>query len=141
MSNLTQLIYVSKATIDFSPERLTGLLSKIRPNNQQRDISGMLLHDGGAFMQVLEGDRAVLDDLFDTIQTDPRHTDVVLILEKPIAKRQFPDWSMGFTEITDEMLGKIDGLNDFYEAKTCLKDVDVGRAVKILDSFSRGNWH
>lgn len=140
MSDLVQLVYVSRATRELSTEDLTQLLSKIRPNNQSNSITGMLLFDGGAFMQVIEGDSASISHLFSRIQLDSRHENIVHILEKPIVKRQFPDWSMGFRDITDDMLSSIDGLNDFFVAKTCLADIDANRAVRILDAFSNGKW-
>lgn len=140
MSDLIQLVYVSQATKDFEDAELTRLLEGIRPNNGKLGISGMLLYDGGAFMQVLEGDREVLENLYERIECDPRHTGLVKILQKTIAKRQFPDWTMGFSTISDEMLESVDGLNDFFRAKTCLTQVDAGRAVKILSSFEKGSW-
>lgn len=123
-----------------SPEDLTKLLLKIRPNNQLNGITGMLLFDGGAFMQVIEGTPADIAHLFSRIQLDPRHKNIVHIVEKPIAKRQFPDWSMGFREITDDMLESVDGLNDFFVTKSCLANIDASRAVRILDAFSKGKW-
>jgi len=140
MSDLIQLVYVSKATREMSAEDLTRLLIKIRPNNQLNNISGMLLFGGGAFMQVIEGAPSDIAHLFSRIQLDSRHQSIVHILEKPIAKRQFPDWSMGFREVTDEMLSTIDGLNDFFVAKSCLANMDASRAVRIMESFSKGKW-
>lgn len=140
MTDLIQLVYVSKATGEVSCEDLTKLLLKIRPNNQLNNITGMLLFDGGSFMQVIEGAPNDIAHLFSRIQLDPRHEQIVHILEKPIAKRQFPDWSMGFRDITDAMLDSIDGLNDFFVAKSCLAQVDSSRAVRILDAFAKGKW-
>lgn len=140
MSDLIQLVYVSRATRDLSADDLTQLLAKIRPNNQQNAVTGMLLFDGGSFMQVIEGESNTIHHLFARIQLDARHSNIVHILEKPILKRQFPDWSMGFKNITDEMLSQVDGLNDFFVAKTCLSSVNQGRAVRILDAFARGKW-
>jgi len=140
MSDLKQLVYVSQATRELYEADLARLLERIRPNNSAAGVTGMLLYDGGAFMQVIEGNEATLEKLYNVIIRDPRHKDVVVILEKAIARRQFPDWSMGFAEINDEMLSRVDGLNDFFSAKTCLKSVDAGRAIKILESFQRGSW-
>lgn len=140
MTDLIQLVYVSRATQDMTPENLTGLLAKIRPNNQKNAITGMLLFDGRSFMQVIEGNSRDIQHLFARIQLDPRHANIVHILEKPIVKRQFPDWSMGFRNITDDMLSEIDGLNDFFIAKTCLDNIDESRAIRVLEAFSKGKW-
>lgn len=140
MSDLIQLVYVSKATHEFTSDDLTNLLLKIRPNNQINNITGMLLFDGGSFMQVIEGKSASIAHLFSRIQSDPRHQNIVHILEKPVVARQFPGWSMGFRNITSEMLAQNTGLNDFFVDKTCLADMDANRAVRILEAFSKGRW-
>lgn len=140
MTDLVQLVYVSKATQEMTGEDLTKLLLKIRPNNQLNGITGMLLFDGGSFMQVIEGKPKDIAYLFSRIQLDSRHKNIVHLLEKPIAKRQFPDWSMGFRDITDAMLESVEGLNDFFITKSCLANVDASRAVRILDAFAKGRW-
>lgn len=140
MRQLTQLVYVSRASQQFSADDLTQLLSKIRKKNLEREVTGMLLRDGGSFMQVLEGESDKLERLFEHIQKDSRHHNIVLIMERPVSKRLFPDWSMGFRQVSDEMLAELDGLNDFYSARTCLDSVDEGRATKIIDAFARGRW-
>lgn len=141
MTQLSQLIYVSKSCKPLGSDDLKQLLKKIRPRNEIAGISGMLLFDGGSFFQVLEGERTRITTLFEEIKTDPRHHSVVSILERPIRDRQFPDWSMGFAELNDDLYQQIEGLNDFYSAATCLNSIDPGRATKILQAFSQGRWH
>lgn len=138
MSDLIQLVYVSTATQDLSLEDLTDLLSKTRSSNQTKQITGMLIFDGASFMQVIEGAPQDIKDLYARIQTDPRHENLVKIYDKPIEERQFPNWSMGFKDVSDEMLRSIEGLNDFFTKKTCLADLDSNRALRIFEYFSNG---
>ncbi|HSG62606.1 MAG TPA: BLUF domain-containing protein [Pseudomonadales bacterium] len=141
MSALQQLVYVSRTNVHWGDDDLFKFLANIRPKNQSRHVTGMLLFDGSAFLQILEGESATLCELFALIQRDTRHDGIVTILEKPIAKRQFPDWSMGFEQVNAERLNHIDGLNDFFTEKTCLADIDKGRAAKILLAFEQGRWY
>ena len=136
MSDLIQLVYVSTATRQLNEEDLTDLLTKTRESNQTKHITGMLLFDGASFMQVIEGDRDPIESLYVRIKSDPRHENIVTIFEKPIEKRQFPDWSMGFKNLSGDMLRKIEGVNDFFADKTCLGDVEQSRALRILEYFS-----
>ena len=140
MGELNQLVYVSRASKTWSEDELAALLQNIRPKNHARGVTGMLLYDQQSFLQILEGAEDVLQELFAQIQRDTRHHQIVTILQKPIPKRQFPDWSMGFESVSADQLSKVDGLNDFFGEKACLADIDKGRALKILTAFENGRW-
>ena len=47
-----------------------------------------------AFVQILEGDPARVDELFDVIRGDPRHHDVVLLDVRSTLTRTFERFSM-----------------------------------------------
>src|SRR4029078_12584003 len=46
-----------------------------------------------------EGPRADGERLYETLNHDPRHKDLLLLLSEPLAARQFPDWSMAYMMI------------------------------------------
>lgn len=138
MSDLIQLVYVSRATQKFTLSDVTDLLCKARISNKQESITGMLLYDGESFMQVIEGERPEVLELYAKIKRDPRHDNLVHVFDKSIPKRQFPDWSMGYQDMSDEVQAGVDGLNDFFSSRTCLADVDSGRALRILEVFAQG---
>ena|SRR6056300_797189 len=140
MDVLHQLVYVSKSQSSWDDLKTVEFLKRIRAKNHAKGVTGMLLFYNQSFLQILEGRPEVLSQLFATICTDPRHSQVVTILEKPIAKRQFPDWSMGFEHVSAEKLQSVEGFNDFFDEKTCLLDIDAGRAKKILTAFEQGRW-
>lgn len=103
---LLNLIYVSSAVLDFTPRDLAGLLQRSRCKNAVLGVTGMLLHQGGNFIQVLEGEEEPVRSLFDTIAVDPRHKDVRKIFEERVGVRSFGEWSMGFENV--DMLGPDD---------------------------------
>jgi hypothetical protein len=140
MAQLIQIIYASCATQAFSPEDLTDLLQQSRRDNQRLGLTGMLLYSDDSFLQVLEGEAATVDALYEKLHRDKRHQQLTLIIREPIARRSFADWSMGFSSATPEELAKIDGLNDFFEAGSCFTDLDSGRAKKLLAAFAEGSW-
>lgn len=93
-------IYFSQSTPFYHESRLPTLLEQWRDYNAKANISGILLYVQGSIMQVLEGEAQAVETLFDRIQTDPRHTDVTRVMNRPIAQRLFPDWTMGYETLT-----------------------------------------
>ena len=96
---LYELIYGSVQTRPFTPVKLSELLTHARAHNQQLDVTGVLLHQNGVFIQVLEGEDKVVSALYDRISRDPRHKNVAVFRRGPIQARQFAGWSMGFVEL------------------------------------------
>lgn len=90
------LVYVSSAVELFTQEGLLILLDRCVERNKKNGISGMLLYKDGNFMQVLEGDEAVVLCTYEKILKDHRHHGVNVLLQGYQACRQFPMWSMGF---------------------------------------------
>jgi hypothetical protein len=113
---MIQITYISRATAPMSAENLLALLQQCLPNNASRSVTGMLLYGNDTFLQVLEGDEQVVENLFDTIGKDTRHTDIQLLRRRPIESRQYSDWSMGFKRISGQDLQNIDGLRNFGES-------------------------
>jgi hypothetical protein len=70
----------------------------------------MLLYGNGTFLQVVEGEAAVVDALLDKISRDPRHTGMKILRREAIDARQYPDWSMGFEQVTERSLQDVPGL-------------------------------
>ena len=140
MAELMHLIYASKASTDFSKDDIVVLLEKARNKNESLNVTGMLLFDNGGFLQVLEGEEETVNQLFSVISSDSRHRNIVKIISEAIPERQFDDWTMGYASISRQELAKIEGMNDFFTGKTCLADVDKGRAKKILNAFANGRW-
>ncbi len=110
---MLQIAYLSSATAPMSRQDLQDLLGTCRENNAARGITGMLLYGNGTFLQVLEGDEVTVDALLDTIRKDPRHGDLQVLHRKTVDRRQYPDWTMGFTQLSDGDLRKVKGLQDF----------------------------
>ena len=95
-SDLDSLVYVSSAVRLLSLGEITYLLKRARERNSEYGITGVLLYDGGNFMQYLEGPEASLDVIYRIIQADGQHTGIILLSREAIEERQFGDWSMGF---------------------------------------------
>jgi len=90
---LVRLLYASRAT--GGPETIEAILQQCRRNNPEHGITGILCHSGNLFMQVLEGGRTAVNELYTRIARDPRHQDVTLLHYEEIGERLFSGWTMG----------------------------------------------
>ena len=114
---MIHIIYISSATKDMNEKDLLELLEESRRNNKKYNVTGMLLYKNGAFLQVLEGDEKYLDEIYKTILQDERNTGHYLIERKEITQRQFPDWSMGFEDLTHHGIDELEGYSDIFKKK------------------------
>lgn len=131
---MKQLIYVSSASGQMSDDQLIKLLEKARIFNKEKCLTGLLLYQNGNFMQVLEGEDPEVNELYDKIKIDRRHKGLIVILEEEVDKRYFPDWSMGFRNVTND---NIEGFSDYF-IKGKSKDEEAiiaGNAKKLLSGF------
>jgi len=111
------LCYVSAASTHMSKEQLLELLDTCQKNNTAIGVTGLLLYNGhGTFIQVLEGEQAVIEDLYNKIQKDNRHHRVNCIGKKAIEQRSFPNWSMGFKSLDEENVSSVPGFSDFMNS-------------------------
>jgi hypothetical protein len=92
-------MYASRAAESVDHDALLAILKKSKANNPAIGITGVLCFSGGIFLQVLEGGRAGINQLYNRIAADPRHTDVVLLSYEEIGERRFAGWSMGQVNI------------------------------------------
>lgn len=94
-TGLMRLIYFSECS-DAKAVDVDKILEISRRNNKEKGITGFLVFDGQYFVQVLEGGRRVVSDLYLKIAGDGRHNNVVLVGFQQISERGFTNWSMGF---------------------------------------------
>lgn len=105
--DLYQLAYMSTSLHDFKKDDLTLLLNKSRAANMEAFVTGVLFYKSDQFLQVLEGDKSKVTELFNKIKNDTRHSNVNVIFENSILVKTFPDWSMGLAiSVEDEELSK-----------------------------------
>ena len=75
------LVYTSVAVAPFSEVDLIQLLEQSRNSNKTTDITGILLYIQGKFIQVLEGEKTVVNKLYTKIVGDVRHKKVTIVIE------------------------------------------------------------
>jgi hypothetical protein len=128
-SALYCLSYVSTQSYPMKTADLLAMLEPARDKNARLGITGLLLHRGDSFFQVLEGGREEVESLFATIAADPRHKRVEIVTEGLVAAREYADWQMAFIELEGYDLSALPGFSDV------LKDTPAAR--EFLRSLSR----
>lgn len=133
------LIYLSSSVKPMNHDQLSTLLQQCRDNNQKNGITGMLLYQNGTFMQMIEGDKQVILDLYDDIRKDDRHTGIHKVLAGDIEERNFEDWSMGFFNM--DKAGDLPKYRDYIEENLALRsfEADSQDAYEFMIMFNKIN--
>ena len=92
---LVRCLYASRAAASPDSALLDEILEKSRKKNPALGITGLLCVSGEIFIQVLEGGRDEVCELYNAIVRDPRHKQVRLLSYEEISERRFGAWTMG----------------------------------------------
>ncbi|MEM9951663.1 MAG: BLUF domain-containing protein [Chloroflexota bacterium] len=131
---LVTLVYFSVAYKKEVPDaELMDILTIARKNNKTLNVTGMLLYRDGFFIQALEGEQAIVEDLYTKIAQDSRHKNIITVYQNEISKRLFMDWFMGFNRLEDRHLADIEGYDGVVDAEFFA--TKPGRVTSLLETF------
>jgi hypothetical protein len=97
---LVRCLYASRPLEPLSSAFVNNILEQSRKNNPALGITGLLCVSEDLFIQVIEGGRDEVCDLFNAIVRDQRHQQVRLLIYEEIEVRQFGNWTMAQVNIT-----------------------------------------
>ena len=135
---MNYLIYISAAKKLMDEPELLEILEVSRKNNQAKNITGMLIYGEGTFIQVIEGNEEDLENLYNKIERDPRHKNLIKLTDGALGKRNFADWSMGFKSVNAEELKMLEGYIDPKSEKFLGND-NPHTAISVLKTFAQNN--
>ncbi len=98
--HIKQIVYSSQAVRAFTEADLAALLEHAQASNLRAGITGVLLHTTGRFVQCIEGPSDAIDDLYERINADSRHADVLTLQETVLPQACFEQWTMGCALVT-----------------------------------------
>ena len=127
-TQLKQVIYVSEIT-DTSSDSLTDIYDISQKNNFQSGISGCLLIGSNSYLQLLEGPKSAVENLYSKIQVDSRHKKVKKLFEQHIEEKLFPSWSMKFAPFNN-----VKWDNKEFDAGK-FQNINAAAAVKVFQSI------
>jgi hypothetical protein len=107
--DLFSLLYVSKLASGDGGE-VARICARSRDNNLRDDITGLLVFDGSAFCQYVEGPRAAVASLLGRLERDRRHLNMHVLRLAPVGGgRRFPSWRLGYAFSADpEAIARIE---------------------------------
>lgn len=129
---LRRIIYSSKATKHFGERELLDILHDARAFNSIDNITGVLMHKNGTFVQVIEGEPDVVEDLFNRIKLDKRHSNIKIITDTSAASRIFPNWAMGCADFNRPELSLIPGIRTDLNNPEVIKEI-ISRLPEIAE--------
>jgi hypothetical protein len=97
---LVRCVYASRASGALTPEMVDDILDRSRARNPAHGITGILCYAGDVFIQVLEGGREDVCELYNAIIRDGRHHHVCLLSFEEIRERKFCNWTMGHVDLS-----------------------------------------
>jgi len=91
---LVRLLYVSRSVQPVGDDFIESILEQSRKHNPQLGITGVLCQSGEFFLQVLEGGRTAVNQLYGQILRDERHRDAMMLHYEEVSERRFASWTM-----------------------------------------------
>ena len=96
---MKEIVYTSTPWGLVFDDDVLNIVRVSRRTNAAVGVTGFLVYDGSMFLQVIEGEDAIVDRLAARILRDDRHSGVHILSDTPIAKRSFARWSMGYRAV------------------------------------------
>lgn len=90
------IFYTSRTNIDAGEveENLADIVRACRKHNKVDGVTGVLLYENGTFIQALEGEENAVRATLERVKRDPRHSNLKILVDRPIETRSFPNWEM-----------------------------------------------
>ncbi|WP_405569340.1 BLUF domain-containing protein [Winogradskyella sp. Asnod2-B02-A] len=129
---LRQIIYTSQASEQFNKRSLLDLLHTSRGYNTIDNISGILMHRDGYFLQIIEGEQDVVEDLFQRLSNDTRHKNIKIIHDRSVESRLFSNWAMGCADFNEPELSMLPGIRTDLSNPKVIEDL-ITRLPEIAD--------
>lgn len=133
-----ELLYCSFANEDLTANDITDILKTSHKWNSLHGITGSLLYYDNQFIQIIEGEKQEVKDLYCKIQNDIRHKNVVLLGENEKKNRFFDTWSMAFKELSLSDMDNIDkvlSINNFITYNSF--DYKLTKAMKLFCTLAK----
>jgi hypothetical protein len=140
---LYSLIYYSHSVGTMYTKDMNPILVQSRARNSIQSLTGMLIyvegvfndHAEGRFLQILEGTKKEVTEVYASIKNDLRHNKVTIIKEGPIEERNFSSWKMGYKSYN---LARYPDLQFFFDldTKSLIYNDNDHPMLEFLKSFS-----
>ena len=130
---LFTFVYCSRATEGVDNVEVARIVESAQRRNLARGITGVLVFGSGVFFQWIEGPPAQMQNLIESLHSDPRHYDVVsLDQSEEQRERLYPNWEM--EQVAADDIGAV--LQDALESAE--DENNVAALRRILEHLASG---
>jgi hypothetical protein len=139
---LVQLLYASIPSENhITSQSLADFLPTAIVKNKENDITGLLISSPSFYVQLIEGKREKINQLYNNISKDQRHSGIILLRYSEIREKEFSDWSMSHTteqELLDSFVSSVVlpekiALNTLTGAKTMSAMRRLAALLRVVD--------
>ncbi|MFM9989831.1 MAG: BLUF domain-containing protein [Burkholderiaceae bacterium] len=110
---MIRITYLSQAAPNFSSIDLLYLLEQCHVNNPKLGLTGLLIFGNETFLQTIEGENHIVEEIIDKISKDKRHIKFQVLSKQLIENRQYSNWAMGFEKLTEQTIAEVPKLKNF----------------------------
>ena len=144
---LRQVAYVSNTVSKdgFDEEVTSEILLNCRRYNLNHGITGVLIHHESSCFQLVEAPKEQIDSVMLRIYKDPRHRNIIIIMDRQVNCRSFKTWSMMFRDLkhTETMrtwaeeteLLLFDEISHFDPEEPVEKSEKIDRLIKLYENL------
>jgi hypothetical protein len=130
---LKTICYISNATQPESLDIINKIYANAKQNNLKHNITGILIYQNGNFLQVLEGIEENIDVTYQKIKFDPRHKNIIKVIDNRIEQRIFEDYNFGFSIIKSSVEFK--QLIEYLEWLKQAENKIANKIIAIVENF------
>ena len=91
-----ELIYYSRASKEMTEKEINEILATAHERNKDLCVSGILIYYNGYFVQLLEGNRVPVNQIFQCISNDERNENVTVMSVREIVHKSYKGWDMAY---------------------------------------------
>jgi hypothetical protein len=122
------IVYTSEVTsfeCDIN-KLLMDIVEKAQRNNPGLDVTGLLFYHNRRFLQLIEGTQVALEKLMSVIQADPRHENIVRIIDEDIYEKSFGQWNMDSLNLSENEVIDVEELKLIRDVFKKNMNIDTG---------------
>lgn len=124
------IIYTSRYTGEASQiaDDLRTITQTAKNNNPALNITGLLFYHNQQFMQITEGEQSDLEGLMEVVTADPRHKEVIRIVDQEVPERGFSDWNMDSFNLAEQQQltpDQLKAIKELYSQNFAMQSTSV----------------
>ena len=140
VKELYRLVYTSARSPKCDEKDIEEILKASRWNNARLNVTGILIHTKDRFLQVLEGDKDVVMNLYHKIEEDDRHGGSIMRFCEPASQRYFGEWEMAGKAINERTIKfHTDPVDEKHQLYKSMLDGDLtsykDEGMRVLKTF------